>query len=1339
MLLVSRTCVRQADTKDDRTAEPMSLDDTHALIAYVLLGDPGMGKTSAFRQQAELVGGHFICAGDLLTFDDLSELKNSARPIFIDGLDETRAGSTAGRVPLDNIRNKLRQLGCHSFRLSCRAADWLGNPDARKLQSLLSSEDEIQVLTLQPLTLTDVEIILRANHGISDAQAFIASAEKNGLTDLLLNPQTLAMLAAAVGPNNRWPETRQAVFEMACDRLVLEHNDEHLAATYKSAPDHDSLKRAAAYLCALQLIADLTGFSPLQSSHERVISLNEVPNAEERLPLNEALASRLFRSTGSNVFTPVHRTVAEFLAARYLADRLHEKLSFRRVLALICGSDGGIVSSMRGLAGWLASLAAETRLTFIRLDSLCVLLYGDAKNFSISDKTALIEQLGSHVQDSPSFRWHEWNGLPFAALVTSEMRPLVSQRMAEPNYSDAHQLLLVLLLEGMLHQSPDAGLTTLLLALVRDESRWLSVRMRALKIHISWAGVNDPSLRSLLADIESAVVEDGDDEILGALLEAMYPATLAATELPKFFHLPKQRNLIGNYQMFWEHDVGEIDCHEAMKLLDAFAAETELKGTETSRSRGEFVGRLVSRVLKESADIPHDDQLLNWLDTACGEYGESLLDHDDREVLHQWLRARPHRYFSLLDLALNRFSKATNPVQSAEVRLHRAAAPTDAAAWWLARAQKTHSEADAKRYFFQAIYGIPDEYAPGLEEVLITCEDLSMERGWQDLLAERFTYTWERWGWMQEEVRRKQDRAQKAAERRNTYRARIAEFSKPLVPLGLLDQVAAVYLHKYYDIDGETPQEKLSSFFAGDEELVQAALLALRRTLHRADLPSSAETINALNNEKSFTLNTPVLVSLDIAYEHDRKFFQTMTADRLVAALVVHLVHRVSGHDTWVSAVVASLPHCMAEAFRIYFTNAMQWKSRSPAHTHLFRDESYSEVTKLCLLPLLAQFPLRSNPHLRSTLTDMLRGAFTLSVRDELLSLVQIRLDNSNKVDGQQRACWLAVGLLLYPERYMPVARCYLTRRLRVEHLSHFLDDCGQAVNFLHKPAQLLGLLIEHLAVGCSPSRLTEAGLVTRDTRRPDLVKSYLNELAGRHDAESEGEFKRLSQLTAIVEWASELRAARLAQQIVRRDATYEKPNWRQVSTALQRGKASSPAEIAAVVNDLIEGMKEQVRYSDLNLNLQYWNAGAQKKPSSPRHEELCRDTFSTQLRERLRRFEIECLPETHHVDGKRSDVWCTVGTQGGVPIEIKRDQNRGLWTAVQGQLISRYTTDPRAKGYGIYIVLWFGNPNQIPAPPTGVKRPQTADELQSMLEMGLSEEDKRSVTIHVLDCSVRT
>ncbi|MBU3998721.1 MAG: hypothetical protein KKI03_14630 [Gammaproteobacteria bacterium] len=942
------------------------------------------------------------------------------------------------------------------------------------------------------------------------------------------------------------------------------------------------------------------------------------------------------------------------------------------------------------------------------------------------------------IAGSASFRWYEWEGRPFAALVTPEMLPVVSQRLADADRPENHQLLVLALLEGLRHAPPDTGLTPLLLSMVRDASRWPAVRGRALKIYQRWVGVIDSSLRTLLDDIGTGAVTDSDDELLGVLLKAMYPRALPSTDLPAFLHPPKRENLIGNYAMFWRRVLDRIDAAEAPGLLDAFAARNDLRKGDPPREYAKVVGSLLARVLKEGADETPDEQLLNWLDSACGKHAESLLENDDKQLVHQWLQARPNRYFALLDLALNRYANKQKGVWPAQARLHGTKAPANEAAWWLAKAQATHDESRAKEYFVQALHAIPDEPGPGLEEMLIACENLAASRGWQSSLAGRLTYSFEQWEWKLDEAARRQERQREAAERRDLYRARLADFGVPLVPLDILLAVAEVYEHRQYEIDGETPLERLTNFFADDVELVQAAFAALRNTIGREDLPAVEETLAAIAEGKVMVLNAPALISLELAYLQNPELLNSLSDERLVAALVAHLVRSVEDHDTWVAAAVASRPQCMADALSAYLTAAMQWKARSPHVTHHFRDQAYAEVTKRCLLPLLAQFPLRAHSNLRSALSDMLHTALTLAVRDELLPLIQVRLE-APKVDGPQRACWLAAGLLLDPDYYLPLASCYLQRRPPAsQYLADFLhyhrEVDGDGVP---QPSNVLGFLTEHFAGGCSPRQFTGSGRVSREMNSADLVKRFLNDLAGRPDAESAQMLQRLESLPALSQWIPNLQAARAAQQVVRRDATYERPTWPQVCTALQQGAPSSPAEIAAVVNDTIEDLKEQVRHSDLNLNLEYWNADSHKKATTPRHEELCRNTFADQLRVRLERFGVTCFPETHHADDKRSDVWCTAGSLGGVPIEVKLDRHKDLWTAARGQLMARYATDPRASGLGIYLVLWLGEPKRIPLPLSGV-RLETPEELQALLEAGLSEEERRSITIHVLDCSVR-
>ena len=77
---------------------------------------------------------------------------------------------------------------------------------------------------------------------------------------LLANPQSLELLAKAVHQGKDWPNSRMETFELACLQMAGECNAEHRHAKRPGVPI-DSLIDSAGRLCALQLIADLIGYS----------------------------------------------------------------------------------------------------------------------------------------------------------------------------------------------------------------------------------------------------------------------------------------------------------------------------------------------------------------------------------------------------------------------------------------------------------------------------------------------------------------------------------------------------------------------------------------------------------------------------------------------------------------------------------------------------------------------------------------------------------------------------------------------------------------------------------------------------------------------------------------------------------------------------------------------------------------------------------------------------------------------------------------------------------------------------------------------------------------------
>ena len=86
------------------------------------------------------------------------------------------------------------------------------------------------------------------------------------------------------------------------------------------------------------------------------------------------------------------------------------------------------------------------------------------------------------------------------------------------------------------------------------------------------------------------------------------------------------------------------------------------------------------------------------------------------------------------------------------------------------------------------------------------------------------------------------------------------------------------------------------------------------------------------------------------------------------------------------------------------------------------------------------------------------------------------------------------------------------------------------------------------------------------------------------------------------------------------------------------------------------------------------------------------------------------------------------------VPVEIKRICHPDVWTAVRSQLIAKYTRDPGAAGYGIYLVLWFGDTEECRPKKCGDCTPETAEDIGLRIQQSLDDREGRLVVVCVVD-----
>ena len=243
---------------DRWVSEGEKLSDFRSAHAYVLLGEPGAGKSTAFEEERRNDGSAVEVTARRFIRRLEAHPKWRGATLLIDGLDEVRAGGGDLREPLDSLVCRLEQLGDPRFRLSCREDSWLGRNDLRELSSVTDRE-EVHLLRLDPLSEQDALRIVEAA-GVPDPDRFYWNARDRGLEAFVQNPLLLDILVKATDSGS-WPEGRLATFERACETLATERNQEHLDALDGHPFAVEEVVLEAGRLCSILLLCGNSGWS----------------------------------------------------------------------------------------------------------------------------------------------------------------------------------------------------------------------------------------------------------------------------------------------------------------------------------------------------------------------------------------------------------------------------------------------------------------------------------------------------------------------------------------------------------------------------------------------------------------------------------------------------------------------------------------------------------------------------------------------------------------------------------------------------------------------------------------------------------------------------------------------------------------------------------------------------------------------------------------------------------------------------------------------------------------------------------------------------------------------
>ena len=1370
---VERTCTVVRGREEERGGETVSsrrgeagsqpLEAFREVAAYVLLGSPGAGKTEAFRREAGWERGHYITARDFLTFDPMPEWEG--KTIYIDGLDETRAGASDGRTPFDGIRAKLQRLGRPPFRISCREADWFGANDRERLKAV-APNGEVQVLRLDPLSDHGALEILERNHDVDDPAAFVAEARKQGVEDLLLNPQNLRMLAEAVAEANEWPRTRAETLYMACRKLVSEENREHQIAC-SGTFNTKALLDGAGDLCALVLLAGkasvtLPGTKP-DASHP---PLDQFPRVDTEL-LRRVVGTNLFAMPCEGRLAPVHRQIAEFLAARRLANLIADGLPAGRVLSLLTGFDGRIISEFRGLAAWLAVHSKPARPEIIERDPLGVVLYGDIQQFGPHEKRFLLQALKGEIDQNPWLVSYTSSDSPLRSLVGPDLEDDMRLALTNPTPDESHQSFVLLIAEAIRDVAPFPELADPLMAIVRDDSWRPTIRCAALEAYMR-ARDNDPrlpvTLRELLDDVYTGVVATQDDDLLGTLLAKLYPDDLPVADLVGYLREPARRNLWTRYGRFWtDRLIEESTVQQMVQLLDLLKVPMERVRAESGESprRVDLVFRppvvLLRHLLGCSPESIPPEQLLHWLDFA-GWLGPELEFSyggviGDAQFFRDWISDRPDIQKAIVENGVNRcrgdrhFFACMGRVKRS---LFGASPPQEYAVWCADQALGAANDTVAHWFVWESAAFVHNAKGPGPRQRGAIARRLSDDARLARLFEDRLEFLEEQS--RLEEGRHGPPQAHPTPndgrfdELRGWVKANAPVLHANQCPPNLLHHLARAYLNDFSDVQGETPQDRLRFLLGHEDGLHAAALAGLRGVISREDLPTDTEILRLTVRGQLHLLAYPFMVSLEELLKHTEisDFHLDEAQKRLALAIhfaVWRLPHsaNLGRPPRWLEMLVAQDPNTVSEVWgRCARAKLQQGEGVLPDAYELAHKPDFAPLAQATAVRLLQGFPVRCKVRQLPILSSWLQAACLHADQRRFLELIETKLAYRSMNAGP-RVYWLVAGLFASPADYADRLESYVSGKgHRIQRVAEMAVDTRAVpqalrdrwdVTVLEKLIRLIG------PYSVPPPSAGEGYWVTWPIQAYSSLHGLIDRLAEEASAPAGSALESLAADNRLVNWKSKLLDRLHRQNVIQREATFAHPGLEQVAEVLDNGQPANAADLAALVTDILATIAREVPDGANSGWRQFWNVDSYGRVTNPRPENRCRDTLVGMLDSRVAILGVEVQSEAQYAHDKRSDI--RIACNGlNIPIEIKRSCHRELWSAIQTQLIAKYTRDPGADGYGIYLVFWFGKAEGCRPTPRSSPKPKSAAELQTALLDTLSDLERRKISVLVIDVS---
>ena len=1327
---------------DEGTFETITVEDSQLLdIAHskpiVILADAGMGKTLLMEKLAEsgTIRTRLLSASALVQ-KSIERLNiQSDEILLIDAFDEIP--STNDSSGIDSVLNKLAKLGYPKFVLTCRSIEW----NSSNNNEIQNDYKGILTTNLTNLSREDAQQFL-LSHGLSTQQIsqLIIQLEENSLSSFYENPRNLALLAEIDFSVHPVPETKAKLFELATEKLWQEVNSK--AQNALGRLHREQVIECAGLLFATYLLAGkqfickgMTG-----GTRDDAINLHFLTDLTNSETLEATIQSRLFQSVGDDLFKPWHRSIAEYLGAKWLAKEMSNPIVKRHILSYLV-VDNGVIASLRGIFAWLPTFNPNLSEIVIKTDPYALIEYGDTTYFSDNDSVVLFDSLEQLTIENPWFRKNSyWKKTKAEGLVSRSLLERYKEILSNKQ-SNFH--FLTTILEALQDADFIAELANELFSIAYDDDWYYSARSHSFMLLQANGLINtsanftpliEKGSHSSLRLVFEYTSKHGfelltDEQVIFSIMKS-YSFKLSEARREENF-LPRN----GSYYYFLKYPVDKIPTllKNIRRNILTLNIDKYDYNHEAVKDLNDLIITLIQRYISDSQQTL--DSLIFYQSISIfNQFYTSSIGREASTFFTDYFQKNPRERIKIQKYYLEQSSEHFNFYLFSQTSLSSLIPSHEDIEKLLLYIQSesvTVHNIDRWKHLISFYCG-RDAISDELYLLVLPYAQSNQLLEYLDDKKKAYIPDWEI-----------KDR-RRSLQRKLDEKLRFQEIRNDLYPHQVALEAgdakfcnfpARTLLYKYTDIPDDLEAFDRIKYILKDN-LTASAIKGFEASLHSL-VPTIPELMQnkypiepvliagiycrLLRGESVNDLSDDVILACSIILDYDDRLgfkFHEDERPNVCRAIKDEIISR-------------GLKQTVIDEF---FVPQFQTDGALIQGLHWVYGKDVDELSIDTIVYLLNTYP-KMHHETKDRFIDTLINNNALTRISDLIT-TNVKAINNIDENIETNSRWLSLLSIIDDKRFLHYLKCAQYPQSIFWQLKENYHESRLTKN----PKMSLTLMswISYRFSYPFPNINRPTGVSSGSRngwQASEFISFCLTEVSNITTLEAQAELKKLKNCvhSSYTVFITNLLAEQ-ANNI--RDANYQAPRPVDLLNIFQDKAPKDCKNLKLLILELLDEIQSKVKSSELDTYKMFYEDGKSKEPQKPHGENYCRDRLADLLKPYIEPYQFRLDTEKDMSDDKRADLVCN-SSEMQLPIEVKGQWHPDLWTAMNDQLGDLYLKHHESQGQGIYLIFYFGG--NVTKKPKGNSnyKPQNALELQRTLTACIKEKYKEGIEVFVMDLSL--